>query len=115
MHPQCADPDGVYGATLGAALRDVGIKQARDANPGGHAAAVRIIHDTAQRLEKLSANDVRQAMDTAGIPRTVAGGAWRSAVADGYIRAIGMKSSDDPATHAHKIGEYRSLVYRKVA
>lgn len=89
--------------------RDAGIERAVSASPAEHDQAVRIIEATARRVDEFSANAVRDALDAAGIPRTVNAGAFRSAVAAGYIAPTDrLEKSEDPGTNAHRITVYRS-------
>lgn len=91
---------------------DAGMEAAAMAHPNAMVAARRIIEDAARSLPELSANTVRAAMDHADVNPNVRGTAFAHAIRDGILAPIGRVPSDQPETHGHGLGMYRSKLYR---
>ncbi len=82
------------------------------ANPNALEAALRIIGDTAHRLETFSSNDCRTEMTHARIPGPVIGTAFGQAARNGWIRRDGYVPSTDPGTKSHPVALWRSMIFR---
>lgn len=97
-----------------AEARDHGVAATTEANPQAMRAALHIIRDAALAHPSLSSNTVRHEMRIAQVPGPVVGAAFHQAARDKVLRRIGYVASTDPATHAHPVVEWESLIYRKL-
>lgn len=95
--------------------RDAALAGTAGSNPQAMKAALRIIRDHALSMPVFSSNDTRHAMLVAQIPPAVIGNAFRQAAKDRVIRADSYLPSTDPATHAHPVRSWQSLIYRAAA
>lgn len=95
--------------------RDAGLAATVDGNPAAFKAALAIIRETALAQPILSANDTRARMKIAQVPGEVVGAAFRQAAKDKVLRADSYLPSTDPATHAHPVRSWQSLIYGRTA
>lgn len=77
--------------------------------------ALGVIRRHALRNGRFSANDVRAALDDAGVKPTSRGPAFAAAERRGWIENDGYVRSTDQATKGHPVAVYRSLIYREAA
>jgi hypothetical protein len=90
------------------------VELTRQALTNSYRQAMGIIRDKAQALPVLSANDCRPEMDAAQIPTAVIGAAFSRLARDGVLEEVDRVMANVSTTR-HKIGVYRSLIYRKGA
>ena len=85
-----------------------------EAHKEAFARAKQIIEDTARSLPEFSSNHTRHLMQLAQIPSGVVGAAFANLNREGRVieHSGRYEASDDERTHGHRIGVYRSLVYR---
>jgi len=109
-HPGCDLTDAQLAANA-IARRDERRAAAANANPQHTKAALRIIREYAEQHQRISANDVRMAMDEAGVVTKVRGGAWNAAISQGLIEPEVFIKSTGRTAHAKAVVGYLSLVY----
>src|SRR5438132_784106 len=93
------------------ARRDERRAAASKANPEHTKAALRIIRDYAETHQRISANDVRMAMDEAGVLTKVRGGAWNAAISQGLIEPEVFIKSTGRTAHAKAVTGYLSKCF----
>lgn len=89
--------------------RDIGVQAVIAAREAQFTAAKKVIADHAAVYETFNANDVRYAMDAAGIEsKNVIGAAFLACRDAGLIEATALTvRSTDPGTHAHRLTVWR--------
>ena len=90
------------------------VELSRHALSSSYKRAIEIVRDKAKLLPVLSANECRPEMEAAQVPTAVIGAAFSHLAREGVLEHVAYVPATVSTTR-HKIGQYRSLIYKRGA